>query len=635
MKKSLFLFLALIIVSLSDLSAQKTGSFNDTLQFADESRIISCFVPTNYSPDTKYNILIGLHGLGDNSTNYRNAIIGTIRWQNLLPNTIFVFPDGGNDQSRDFLSPEGDELFIDAALAHIASNYNVDLDSIILQGFSLGGRAALKLGLDNPEKYKGMLLNTPAIQGYHDLNNSEFFNYANADKIRTVVIWGEDDITYRITCDSLYSRLVHNNGIAIGGGIPNMGHSLPPNQINSHLFGFLNNPLRPEISIQIYQVVGPYHTCNGKISPNIKFRNLSNDIIESITFDAYNSEDELVGKYTWNGEAAPYELVRFNIGEVDIEGFGDYGLYFYISNINGEEIELEEVDGEFLGVVVQGFGLPTPYTENFDDYDELVHYWRINSSGNNYSWMPSISLGEIENSLAMFNTILLFDNTGVGEDLVSLPIDLTTAEEPTMFLDVAFSYHKWGEPYFTQTFTLSDTLEILISYDCGNSYTSLFKKFGNDLLTLSAPIENPVQLTDGFFKPSKEDWKTLELSLNEYKDVETAMFKIRYISGLGGTIYIDNFTVANKGFISVKDLSINATVFPNPANSFIKITSEEPINEVNIYDLSGRKLYNSANLSGSTEMRIETNEFQTGMYVLELRSGNKISLQKILISRSK
>lgn len=96
--------------------------------------------------------MVCLHGLGDNKQQYRNSLINTLKWPTLFPNTIFICPDGGDDKNKDFYQPAGDEAFILAALNYGLNNYTINPNKILLQGFSLGGRSALKFALDNPEK---------------------------------------------------------------------------------------------------------------------------------------------------------------------------------------------------------------------------------------------------------------------------------------------------------------------------------------------------------------------------------------------------------------------------------------------------------------------------------------------------
>jgi predicted peptidase len=136
MKKTNSLKTALLVAGIAAancLSAQTTGSFDTTITFMGAPRTMSLFVPTTYSPATSYRLIIGLHGLGDNSPNYRNALISGLAWGTNIPNTIFVCPEAFN-VNQDYFYPAGDEAIIQASITLARARYNIDTTNIVLQG---------------------------------------------------------------------------------------------------------------------------------------------------------------------------------------------------------------------------------------------------------------------------------------------------------------------------------------------------------------------------------------------------------------------------------------------------------------------------------------------------------------------
>jgi len=170
--------IGLILLAISYLvhnsDAQTTGRFNRYVPVPSEpNRRLSYYVPANYNPANKYKLIIALHGLGDNSVNYRNFLASDSIYtgdtnvvtdpHSPIYNAIVVAPESGNNVNTDFWTPTSDTCIITLAIADAMSAYNIDPHYIYLNGFSLGGRSALRYGLLNYNRFRALLLWTPAI----------------------------------------------------------------------------------------------------------------------------------------------------------------------------------------------------------------------------------------------------------------------------------------------------------------------------------------------------------------------------------------------------------------------------------------------------------------------------------------
>ncbi len=70
--------------------------------------------------------------------------------------------------------------------------------------------------------------------------------------------------------------------------------------------------------------------------------------------------------------------------------------------------------------------------------------------------------------------------------------------------------------------------------------------------------------------------------------------------------------------------------FPNPANSEIQIKSDEVMDELIIRDITGRVMMMKTNPSSNETVNVSS--LSSGMYILECRFGNKISVKKLSIN---
>lgn len=635
--------LLIAFLCFSDAIPQETGSFDVTIEFAGENRTLSMVVPTDYDESNEYQLLVGLHGMGDNSANYSNSLMTYLNWNTVFENTIFIFPDGGNDRGRDFYTPAGDHEIITKAIEYAENNYSIAEKQIILQGFSLGGRSALKYGLENYADLKGLLLHTPAMQGLKDpINISPFslvYDYDVASELPIVITHGGQDLLYINSIRSLVEQLVLNDCPLLYNYFQSMGHSIPGTSPTEEHIAFLDSPGSEDLKVEWIDVIMSERTCSNFISPKCRVRNVSNNDVLSIEFEYISSVETKT--YTWQTPTSgirSFEHLDVELPEIEIgDGFNTVSVS--ISKINDEDYNSTEKDFEFeIEMITEGMQLPM--NEGFEEQASLMH-WYIDASYHWATWGLDSDVKRSGNySVAMYNTLLLTNNEGVPEDMLAPFVDLSSADEPELSFDLAFNYHYYTPPLVNSDLMLTDTLEILISTDCGETFTSIYRKWGEELATAEEPILNPQQLQEIFFIPTDDEWRRENISLEEYKDAEKATFIFRYISGLGGSINIDNVRIGEKEIISVSDPSDSPfVIYPNPAKDHINIRLEQnqaSFTQIQLYDMMGKIVLDNISrepISGANDINIDLSNVPSGIYYLNAFINNKEYTRRLVITK--
>jgi phage-related protein len=69
---------------------------------------------------------------------------------------------------------------------------------------------------------------------------------------------------------------------------------------------------------------------------------------------------------------------------------------------------------------------------------------------------------------------------------------------------------------------------------------------------------------------------------------------------------------------------------PNPIQNYLDFNSNEPITEINIFNLEGQKVANYQ-LDRIQKGRIDISNKPVGMYIIELKSPEKSSRTKMMI----
>lgn len=198
----------------------------------------------------------------------------------------------------------------------------------------------------------------------------------------------------------------------------------------------------------------------------------------------------------------------------------------------------------------------------------------------------------------------------------------------SLYLQLFYAYTSMGEG------TISDTLDILISIDCGETYTSLHKFFGEELITADPTAE--------VFVPMEGQWREGLVNLIDYKDFRNVNLKIRQIRGSGNDLYVDDLNFLTtltsiEGNTLQNQVAIHA--YPNPVRDKTIIElSDLPINQnvqLSISNKAGQVVYQQIINSPNNQKTIElpVSQLNTGMYVISLNSKKQNSHTKFVVIR--
>eukprot|EP01030_Chromulinospumella_sphaerica_P034464 gene34464-biopygen16085 len=101
----------------------------------------------------------------------------------------------------------------------------------------------------------------------------------------------------------------------------------------------------------------------------------------------------------------------------------------------------------------------------------------------------------------------------------------------------------------------------MVSTDCGDNFTTVYKKGGSELATFPSPILNATSIPASFIDPGADNWRNEDVDLNAYKTFDKVIVKFSYKSSLGGSINIDNVRVEPAA--SGKDMMVNTSSLAN------------------------------------------------------------------------
>jgi hypothetical protein len=196
-------------------------------------------------------------------------------------------------------------------------------------------------------------------------------------------------------------------------------------------------------------------------------------------------------------------------------------------------------------------------------------------------------------------------------------------------VDSAFlSFHVAAAVYTSLNATNNawDTLEVLISTDCGQSYTSLYKKYANNLITRTAPLTTS-------FIPTANEWRKDSLNLANYLNGPDVLIAFRNTNGNENIVYLDD--------VRIRTVIINPNlkrqgilITPNPTPGVIAVQFYPPptnLRAIQVYNSTGQKITEVIVTGpGANLYNLNISNQPPGMYVVRVVYSDRVVTRKII-----
>lgn len=223
-------------------------------------------------------------------------------------------------------------------------------------------------------------------------------------------------------------------------------------------------------------------------------------------------------------------------------------------------------------------------------------------------------------SVVITNTV---PSAGEVDELVGPSVNMT-AFSGTINL-------TFKEAYAKRTSTSADVLKILISANCGKTWTTRLVCNAASLST--APVQT------GNFIPASNQWATKTVALTAYASITSLLFKFQFTSDGGNNIYIDDINI--EGITGVDDLSgvANFGIHPNPANENtvidFNLIHNAPVT-ITLRDIVGQEtssIYNGVLAAGKHQYVIGAEKkLARGIYLVEFSVGDARIVKKLVVN---
>jgi hypothetical protein len=171
-----------------------------------------------------------------------------------------------------------------------------------------------------------------------------------------------------------------------------------------------------------------------------------------------------------------------------------------------------------------------------------------------------------------------------------------------------------------------DTLQVLISTDCGNTFTSLYKKWGGTLATRNG-------ITTTSFVPTSGEWRKDSVNLTPYINKGPVMIAFANSTGNENNVYIDDINLYKRSVIS--NQKADWLITPNPSTGPVTIQFKvAPVNlkGISVFSSTGQKVAekNVGNNTRATLYQFNLGRYASGVYIIKLVYSDHTISRKII-----
>lgn len=369
---------------------------------------------------------------------------------------------------------------------------------------------------------------------------------------------------------------------------------------------------------------GP-NICSSSFQPTLLIKNIGTETLTSLTITASVDGGAHSSTTNWTGSLPSLAEITIPLSTVSGLTTGNHQLSIYTTNPNGQADNDVRNDTAKTAIVFPPV-LESPLKEGFENTTFPPTGWAVSNPDNGITWERTTNAAKTGTASVYINNYDYVDND--KSDLLISPL-LNVAGVDSTFLTFQVAAATYTDPgTFGNPF---DTLEVLITSDCGASYTSVYKKWGSELITRADKVNG---LQDPFV-PTSTEWRRDSVNLTPYiGGVNNIQVVFKNTTNYENNIYLDDINLYNiviNPILKEKGLLIT----PNPFNSsFVVQHYPNPVT------LKGIVVYNSLGQivsqrnfavgSASNYIPFDLSGFQSGMYYVKVIYTDASVTQKII-----
>ncbi len=364
----------------------------------------------------------------------------------------------------------------------------------------------------------------------------------------------------------------------------------------------------------------PAYSCSNSIVPTVSVMNQGPNAITALTITPIIDG---VGQtpFNWTGSLASMTGTNIALGNYAAAA-GNHTVNFNISGVSGGDVNTANNSKTGNTALIQTY-FPGPVMEAFPTNPFPPANWFMVNADAGATWSRNGSAGFNGAGAAKYD---FFNNGTVGDadDLFVPPTDLTGVTAPMMSFDVAYAQYS----------SENDKLEVKVSTNCGQTWTTAFSKSGSVLKTVNAQ-------TSAFTPNNASQWRAETFALPAAA-ANNANVLVKFVatSAYGNNLYVDNVNISQNtiGMKTNNPSNFNVILYPNPSSEMtnLDINSKGATKgTIVIYNAIGQVVYSSETQvdAGYNNVKIDTKALPAGIYNVTFNSELGSFVNKLTVTK--
>jgi Secretion system C-terminal sorting domain len=366
--------------------------------------------------------------------------------------------------------------------------------------------------------------------------------------------------------------------------------------------------------------------CTNSVVPDVTIANFGTDPLTSVKVN-YTIDGGAPNTLNWTGSLAKCGTATVTL-PTGTSTPGSHKLVVYTSEPNASTDQYLPNDTLSKNFSISPV-LNTPIFEGFESTTFSPSGWNVQNPDGLTTWDRSSAAARKGTGAMWMNTVATANKMNTVDRFFS-PVVANDATVDSMFVEFDYAYRS-GAQYPGATVKPLDTLEVMVSTDCGVTFKTVWKKWGEDLQT----FDDPNYPNTAAFTPTQAaEWKSSSrIYLTPF--VGTSKYQVYFVvkGNKENNLWIDNINITSRS-LPAKIKNQGYAVYPSPFTTSFRIhhwVAPTDLKAAQVFNSVGEvvwdKRYNGA---ANTEEFVDMSKLAKGVYVLKMTYATKTVVERIV-----